>query len=92
MFETFQMIMTRLEASEDAFIDYVRGTEYHITINDFEGFDEDWSEVERDYADEEMVEALEEFLECAERTEGDYYVTYYFEGFSVVVGYASFDI
>ena len=96
MFEAFEMIMARLMASDDAYIDYTRntdrGAEFHITLNDFEGFDEDWNEVEREYADPEMVDALEELLEQADEVEGDYYRAYRFEGFSVVVGYASYDI
>lgn len=64
-----------------------------VTFEDFEGFDEDWSEIDREYDDEEAVDAFLEMLdrECVSR-EGDFYVTYHFEGFDVQVGYASFDI
>ena len=64
-----------------------------VTIEDFEGFDDDWSEIDREYDDEEAVDAFLEMLEteCLSK-EDDYYVVYHFEGFDVCLGYASFDI
>jgi hypothetical protein len=63
-----------------------------ITVDDFEGFDDDWSEVMRDY-DEEAVDGLIEWLEehCVSE-EGDLYSYYHFEKFDVQLGYTSFDI
>lgn len=63
-----------------------------ITVDDFEGFDDDWSEVMRDY-DVEAVDGLIEWLEehCISE-EGDLYSYYHFEGFDVQLGYTSFDI
>jgi hypothetical protein len=63
-----------------------------ITVEDFEGFDDDWSEVMRDY-DEEAVDGLIEWLEehCISE-EGDLYSYYQFEEFDVQLGYTSFDI
>lgn len=64
-----------------------------VTLEDFEGFDEDWDEVYRDYDHPEAVAQFEEMLEreCLSR-EGDFYVTYHFDGFDVQLGYGSFDI
>ena len=64
-----------------------------VTLEDFEGFDDDWSEVDREDDDEEAVDAFLEMLEaeCLSH-EGDFYVVYHFEGFDVQLGYASFDI
>lgn len=64
-----------------------------VTLEDFEGFDEDWSEIDREYDDPEAVERFEEMLEaeCLSH-EGNFYVTYHFEGFDVQLGFASFDI
>ena len=64
-----------------------------VTIEDFAGFDEDWCEVEREYDNEEAVDAFLEMLDtqCVSR-EGDFYVTYHFNGFDVQIGFASFDI
>lgn len=66
---------------------------FDVTLQDFEGFDEDWSEIDREYDDPEAVDAFLEMLdrECVSH-EGDFYVVYHFEGFDVKVGYASFDI
>ena len=63
-----------------------------ITVNDFEGFDEDGSEVMRDY-DIEAVETLINWLDehCISE-DSDLYHEYKFENFSVLFGYSSFDI
>jgi hypothetical protein len=92
MFEAFEMIIARLTASEDVSVDRVVGSCYYITVDDFEGFDDDYCEVMRDYADEEMIDALFELLESAESIEGDMYRTYRFADFSVRVGFTSYDI
>ena len=64
-----------------------------VTLQDFEGFDDDWSEIYRDYDHPEAVEQFEDMLDtaCLSR-EGDYYVRYHFDGFTVRLGYASYDI
>ena len=69
------------------------GLELAITIEDFEGFDENWSEIMRELDDEEAVDAFLEWLEeyCISKG-GDFYREYQFEGFAVELGYASFDI
>lgn len=64
-----------------------------VTINDFEGFDDDWHEIERQYDDSKAVTAFEDMLEDeAIEYDGDFYTYYYFEGFTVKLGYGSFDI
>ena len=89
-----EIIIAMLEEMTDDVDYYVRdnGTELVITVEDFEGFDDDWSEVMRDY-DGEAVERLIEWLEehCISE-EGDLYSYYHFEGFDVQLGYTSFDI
>ena len=50
----------------DANLD-VRNDVYYVVINDFEGFDDDWGEVLRDYADEAMVD---QFLDWFYANEG----------------------
>ena len=63
-----------------------------VTVQDFEGFDEGWSEVYADY-DEAAVDTVYERLEAeASEAEGDYYRYFQFDGFTVVWGYASMDI
>ena len=63
-----------------------------ITVYDFEGFDEDWSEIMRDY-DVDAVQNLIDWLEehCISKDD-DFYSYYYFEDFDVELGYSSYDI
>ena len=63
-----------------------------ITVDDFEGFDEDWSEIMREY-DEDAVSALIDWLEehCISE-DGDLYYEFHFEEFNVQLGYSSYDI
>ena len=63
-----------------------------ITVNDFEGFDENWAEVMRKY-DADAVRALIGWLEehCIS-SEDDFYYEYQFEGFIVQLGYLSYNI
>ena len=65
----------------------------YVTINDFDGFDEEWNELDRDYDNEEAVNAFLEMLdrECVSH-EGDFSMIYHFENFTVQVDYASWEI
>lgn len=79
------------ELGEDVSYTMVR-EELHVTIEDFDGFDEDWSEIDREY-NEEAVDELLEWLEAQAHTvEGHYYTRYYLQDVVVCVGYASYDI
>ena len=80
-------------AGEDLEVMEYEGSDVvRVTVQDFEGFDDDWSEIDREY-DEERLDAIQEALEAgALSVEGDYYVDYEFEGFVVRWGYASMDI
>ena len=64
-----------------------------VTLQDFEGFDDDWSEVVSEYYDEDAVEGFLGMLdsECISKT-GYYSTTYHFNGFDVELEYASSDI
>ena len=66
---------------------------YRLTLEDFEGFDEHWHEIMREYDNEAAVNALLDWLEtnCTEQRE-DFYTYYEFPDFQVIVGYSSFDI
>lgn len=92
---TLKMMMVAVEAlGDDASMWYdEKGRLLHVTLQDFDGFDEDWSEIMRDYDHPKAVEAFEEMLEteCSSQ-EGDFYFDYYFDGFTVRLGYASYDI
>ena len=64
-----------------------------LTIDDFEGFDNDWSEIFRDFVDEKAVnEVLEWLKKNADYVEDDYYCDYHFGNIVVEVGYTSYDI
>lgn len=91
MFETLFTILTRLETTGDCSFTEEDGR-FDVTLCDFEGFDSNWEEVMREYEDAEMVDALFEVLDCAKRTEGNFYTTYYFTDCSLELGYASYDI
>jgi len=81
-----------LQVGDDLMVD-VYDDEVHVVVEDFEGFDEDWSEVDRDLDDSEAVDSVQEQLsEMCLSEEGDFYHYYHFEGFSVCWGYASFDV
>lgn len=90
---TMEMILAQLDRiSADAWY-YVTGNHIDLTINDFEGFDEDWSEVYREFVDEDAVDEVLEWLEeHADCVDGDYYHSYYFGDIEVEVDYISFDI
>ena len=64
-----------------------------LTIYDFDGFDDDYCEIEREFEDAEAVEQVLEWLEeNADYEEGDFYTYYHFGDIVVEVGYTSFDI
>ena len=77
----------------DAILERHSDGTYSLTLEDFEGFDDDWNEVEREYDNEEAVDALLEWLEdnCIDKTER-LDIHYVFPDFQVTLGYASFDI
>lgn len=80
------------DLGDDAYV-YERGDDISVDLNDFEGFDENWSEIMRDYDNPKKVQqALDTLQRTAIIVEHDYYTTYYFKDCSVIVGYTSFDI
>lgn len=63
-----------------------------VTIEDFEGFDENWDEIMRDY-DEGAVESVYEALaSAAVSVTDDFYTVFNMGDFSITWGYASYDI
>jgi len=91
---TREMIIQEVKAlGDDATACRLYNGDINITIEDFEGFDEDYCEIDRELDNEDAVDAFIEKLEqeCVSH-DGDYYNYYHFEGFDVIVGYASFDI
>ena len=64
-----------------------------VTINDFEGFDENWAEIIRDLDNAEGIDKFIEMLEdeCISY-EGDMTIIYHFKDFDVTIRDASFEI
>ena len=92
---TREMVMELLAtagADLDAYESY-DGSRISVTVEDFEGFDDEWAEIDRELDDEELVDSIQEQLEAsAVSASGDFYRCCEFDGFTVVWGYASFDI
>jgi hypothetical protein len=90
---TIETITAQLDRiSADSWYD-VDGTHIDLTIDDFEGFDEHWCEVDREFVDADAVEEVMEWLEVhADYIDGDFYRYYRFGDIVVEVGYTSFDI
>lgn len=63
-----------------------------VTVEDFEGFDDDWCEVDAEYDDDAVDFFFEWLEEHCDSHEGDYYHYYYFGDLEVEIGYASMDI
>ena len=90
---TIETILAQLDRiSADSYYD-VNDNHIDLTIDDFEGFDEDWSEIYRELVDEDAVEEILKWLEeNADYIDGDFYRYYHFGEIVVEVGYTSFDI
>ena len=90
---TIETIIAQLDRiSADSWYE-VNGNRIDLTIDDFEGFDANWSEVDREFVDEDAVaEVLEWLKENADYIDGNLYRHYYFGEIVVEVGYTSFDI
>ena len=80
------------DCKDVSFFEYGNERNIRVTIEDFEGFDEDWNEQMVEY-DEDEVDRMERRLaEVANEVERGFYDRYYFDDFTVTVGYASYDI
>ena len=90
---TIETIITQLDRiSEDSWYD-VNDNRIDLTINDFEGFDEHWREIDREFVDEDAVgEVLKWLEENADCVDGYLYRYYHFGEIVVEVGYTSYDI
>ena len=91
---TREMVVEMLNAlGEDAIYSMTKDGDIRVEFQDFEGFDDDWNEVDREYDDEEAVDAFFEYLEDkALEVSGDYYRYFKMDGFTVIIGWASMEI
>ena len=92
MREQLVSMLRELEKTNDVFF-YEDGEDIEFDFNDWDGFDEDYNEIDREYINKELISKVENFLEmnCKEQL-GDLYKEYLFDTFSVTVGHSSFDI
>lgn len=92
MMITFEEIIAQLDRiSADSWYD-VSGDYIHLTIDDFEGFDDDWCEVlhlDEPLMVEEVLDWLEEHADCLDE---DYHLAYRFGDILVDIDYTSDDI
>lgn len=90
---TLQELMEMAEMIDGVIFDDRGNDEYALTIEDFLGFNDDWSEEFNDDLDEVAIdELLDAMREAAVSVEIGFYSDYQFVGFSVRVGYTSYDI
>ena len=91
---TFEMIIAQLEAVADDVSYYVSDDGYvFVTIEDFGGFDDDGSTIDREFTDEAAVDALLEWLRShADSRDIDLYYEYTFGSLTVHLGWASYEI
>ena len=84
-------VMAMLATVKDIEVYEYEDGDIDVTIQDFEGFDEDWSEIIVDV--DASVEVMEDWLaaHCVSQCH-DYYSEYEFEDFTVCVGCSSMDI
>ena len=76
----------------DAYIDFMGGY-VEFTVNDFDGFDADWNEVDHEFKDEALVDEILDFLKNAcDYCKDDFYRKYYFGDAVVELGFSSYDI
>ena len=94
MLEIIIAMLEKMSEDVEYYVHKVEGEkpELEITVYDFEGFDEDWTEIMREY-DVDAVRNLIDWLEEHCISEDDnLYSYYYFEDFDVQLGYSSYDI
>lgn len=90
---TMKKIVAMLDTiAADSWYDII-DNHINLTINDFEGFDDDWNEIEREYEDEEAVDNVLDWLEeNTDSYEHNLYTDYHFGDIIVTLGFTSFDI
>ena len=90
---TIDTIIAQLDAVAQDVTYWVGEGTIFVTIEDFEGFDENWSEIDRELVDADAVDAMLDWLQThADSYTDDYYLVCQFGEWEVSVGYSSFDI
>ena len=72
---------------------YTYENELNIDFNDFDGFNDEWNEVEREYTNENLVNKILNYIETnATLIKDSLYQTYQLDDKTIVIGYTSFDV
>ena len=89
---TFEQVMAIIEPFAQYADIEVEDGDIYVSVHDFDGFDDDWSEIMIDY-DTDLEDSILEVLdaECVSSTDG-MYPTWVFDGFTVHWEYESYDI
>ena len=90
---TREMVIEMLEGlGED--MEYFEGRDgvIHADVQDFEGFNDEWEEVFREYDHEAVGAVYDALTEGCNTKDGDFYEAFEFDGFTVVWGYDSMNI
>lgn len=79
------------ECGEDVFVDdFKEKKELHLTFDDFEGFDDDWNEIEREYLNPAAVEKVFDYIEeNANLISGGLYQQYQLDNYVIEIGFTS---
>ena len=92
---TIEKVMELLATAEDldaALLEDCEEKEIAVTVLDFGGFDDNWSEIMLDYDEDKVNEIYEILSKKCKSMEDDFYTDFHFDGFYVHWGYASFEI
>lgn len=91
--EKLNKIIEELVKIGDITVDIETKGQVDITIEDFEGFDENWEEVNRDYVNPDKISELVNYLEenGTDKVE-ELYKWYTIDNTRICLGYSSFDI
>ena len=83
-------LLEPFEKTNDVYVSYYsQGIE--VNVNDWEGFNEYWEEIKREY--DLRVEIIQDFLKLAcIKTVEELYKLYVFDDFTVSWGYCSYDV
>ena len=86
------IILNKVKELESDIITFDYEDSISLTIDDCEGFDEDWNVIDRQLDNPNGVDRLLEFLtNTCKSVVSDFYTTFHYDNFDVIVGYSSFD-
>jgi hypothetical protein len=89
----YDKMKSTLDSLSDDIMYSIVADGFRVQIQDFDGFDDDWNEIMREYNN---ANAIDEFIDMLESDcisqDGDFNYVYHFDGFDVELSYASDEI